>query len=202
MDLDLDILDLRGRRTRPVEAEIVRPLTDEDLATLSVERGIQPTEIKRLTDRHHALARLLAEGISDVEAAAITGYTPSRISILKDSPLFSELISHYRANKDKVFADLHERMLSAGLTAVAELTDRLEAEPEKIGTPTLIEAIKTLADRTGHGPQTKTTNVNLNVSLAARVAEGRRRAAESARVSALEAEPVFAVPAPPLETTE
>lgn len=186
MDLDFDGLDLTliGRKAQPVMAEPVRPLTEADIALLATERGIQPTALSRLTDRHHALARCLAEGMSHVEAAAITGYTPSRISILNDSPLFSELVAHYRANKDAVLADLHERMLSAGLTAITELAERLESEPEKIGTPTLIEAIKTLADRTGHGPQTKTTNLNVNVSLAARVAEGRKRAAMSTRPAA------------------
>jgi hypothetical protein len=180
MDLDLD--NLIGRKDRPVLAEIVRPLEPADLALLATERGVQPTAIKRLTDSHHALARCLAEGMKDVEAAAITGYTPSRISILRDSPLFAELIEHYRSNKNAVLADLHERMVTAGLVAVQELANRLEDEPEKIATSTLLEAVKTLADRTGHGPQTKSTNVNISLSLAERVAEGRRRAMSALRV--------------------
>ena len=196
MDLDLDI-SLLGRKTQPLTAEIVRPLVPADLALLATERGIQPTAIKRLTDSHHALARCIAEGMSHVEASAITGYTPSRISVLLDSPLFAELVAHYRGNKNAALADLHERMLTIGLVAAEELKSRLEDEPEKIGTPTLIEALKTLADRTGHGPQTKTTNVNLNVSLAARVAEGRRRAMSAP--PALEAEPVSELPTPPLD---
>jgi hypothetical protein len=183
MDLDLDSLNLIGRKSIPCLAEIVRPLTEADRALLATERGIQPTSIKKLTDSHHALARVLAEGLKDVEAAAITGYTPSRISVLRDSPLFAELIEHYRANKDTALADLHERMLTAGLVAVNELAGRLETEPEKIGTTTILEAIKTLADRTGHGPQTKSTNLNVNVSLASRVAEGRRRAMSTQGVS-------------------
>lgn len=177
MDLDLESLASIGRKSVPCLAEVVRPLTEVDRALLATERGIQPSAIKRLTDSHHALARVLAEGMKDAEAAAITGYTPSRISVLRDSPLFAELIEHYRSNKDAAFADLHERMATAGLVAVAELAERLNEEPEKIGTSTLLEAIKTLADRTGHGPQTKSTNLNVNVSLADRVREGRARAA-------------------------
>jgi hypothetical protein len=185
MDLDLDSVASIGRKTVPCLAEIVRPLTEADKALLATERGIQPSAIKRLTDSHHALARVLAEGMKDAEAAAITGYTPSRISVLRDSPLFAELIEHYRSNKDAAFADLHERMATAGLVAVAELAERLNEEPEKIGTSTLLEAIKMLADRTGHGPQTKSTNLNVNVSLADRVREGRARAASmSPRVAA------------------
>jgi hypothetical protein len=184
MDLDLESIGLIGRKSIPCLAEVVRPLTEADRALLATERGIQPTSIKKLTDSHHALARVLAEGMKDVEAAAITGYTPSRISVLRDSPLFAELIEHYRANKDTAFGELHERMLTVGLVAVQELAERLETEPEKIGTTTILEAIKTLADRTGHGPQTKSTNLNVNVSLASRVAEGRRRAMSTQGIAA------------------
>lgn len=173
MDLDLP---LTGRKASPILAEVVRSLTEADVALLSTERGIQPSSIKKLTDSHHALARCLAEGMKDADAAAITGYTPSRISVLRDSPLFAELIEHYRANKDAAVADLHERMATLGLDLVETLRERLETEPEKIGTGLVLEALKTVADRTGHGPQSKTTNVNLNVSLASRVAEGRKRA--------------------------
>ncbi len=174
MDLDLD--QLIGRKESPVMAEVLRPLGEADIALLAVEKGIQPNAIKRLTDSHHALARCLASGMSAVEASVVTGYTPSRISVLRDSPLFAELVAHYARGEDGALADLQERMLTVGLTAVEELKTRLEEEPEKIGTATLLEAVKTLADRTGHGPQSKTTNLNVNVSLASRVAEGRRRA--------------------------
>lgn len=173
MDLDLP---LTGRKHQPILAEVLRSLTEADVALLATERGIQPSSIKRLTDSHHALARCLATGMKDVEASAITGYTPSRISVLRDSPLFAELIEHYRGAEDSALADLQSRMLTTGLMAVQELHERLEAEPEKIGTSVLLEAVKTLADRTGHGPQTKSTNLNVNVSLASRVAEGRKRA--------------------------
>lgn len=178
--LDLDF-DLIGRKESPVLAEALRPLTGADVALLATERSTQPNAIKRLTDSHHALARCLAQGMKDVEASAVTGYTPSRISILRNSPLFAELVSHYQRVGDVALADLQERMLSVGLVAVEELKTRLEEEPEKIGTATLLEAVKTLADRTGHGPQSKTTNLNVNVSLAERVAEGRRRAQMSPR---------------------
>lgn len=173
MDLDLP---LTGRKTQPILAEVLRSLTEADVALLATERGIQPSSIKKLTDSHHALARCLAAGMSNAEVSAITGYTPSRISVLGDSPLFAELVEHYRKGEDGALADFQARALNVGLTALDELKDRLENEPEKIGTATIIEAVKALADRTGHGPSSKTTNVNLNVSLAERVAEGRRRA--------------------------
>jgi hypothetical protein len=61
MDLDLETLGSIGRKSVPCLAEVVRPLTEADRALLATERGIQPSAIKRLTDSHHALARVLAE---------------------------------------------------------------------------------------------------------------------------------------------
>src|SRR5687768_16258292 len=95
LDLDLDIAatDFIGRKARSVTAEVTRELTRSDLALLKTERGVQPSHIQRLSERHHALARCLASGLSVADACAITGYTPSRVSILKGDPSFEELIA-------------------------------------------------------------------------------------------------------------
>src|SRR5262245_47529587 len=87
VDLGLN-LHLGGRAAKPVFAQVTRPLREADLALLSSERGIQPVALKRITERHHALARCLATGMSATEASIVTGYSPSRISILKDDPAF------------------------------------------------------------------------------------------------------------------
>lgn len=173
MDLDLD--SLIGRKTTPVMAEVIRPLAEADLALLATERGIQPSAIKRLTDNHHALARYLARGTPDIEAALYTGYTPSRISVLKDSPLFAELVAHYRSIETEVHADAQELQNTAHLMLTKEVIRRMEEEPEKVGNSTLGDWYAKFADRTGHGPQSKTTNVNVNLSYAERVRAARTR---------------------------
>lgn len=183
MDLDFPLI---GQKERPVLAEAVRPLTEADVAMLATERSIQPSAIKRLTAGHHSLARCLALGMKDVEAAAITGYTPSRISVLRDSPLFAELIAHYTSQADSAVADVQKQLLDLALTGINEIQQRLEDEPEKISTGIVNEITKSALDRAGFGPQSKTTNLNVNVSLAERVAEGRRRAEMSARPPAVE----------------
>src|SRR6056297_3401108 len=106
MDLGLNIVNLgAGRPRKPLEAEAVRPLEQADLELAStVERNSQPPAIKRITDRHHALARLLAAGTPEGEAALILGYDNSRVSILKQSPAFQELLDLYRAEVDREFA--------------------------------------------------------------------------------------------------
>lgn len=173
-DLNLDI-NLIGRKVHAVGAEVLRELGLSDLGLLATERGIQPTHVQRITDRHHALARCLATGMSATEAGLVTGYTASRISVLRGDPSFEELISFYQGEKARPVLDLQERMTSLALDATAELQDRLELEPEKVSTDQLLDTIKLTADRTGNGP--KQTNVNVNVNLGDRMKAARERAA-------------------------
>lgn len=173
-DLGFDI-HLAGRAPKAVSAEVVRELRESDLALLATERGIQPTHVQRITSRHHALARCLASGMSATEAGLVTGYTGSRISVLRGDPAFEELISHYTSVKSETVADLQERMAQLALDATAVMADRLEETPEVFDNDQLHDLVKLTADRTGHGP--KSTTVNVNVNLGDRLRAARERAA-------------------------
>jgi len=153
----------------------VRDLTEADLSLLGQERGIKPTLIAKLRDRHHALARVLAAGMPDGTASAITGYSPSRISILKQDPSFRALMAHYAENEDAQLADFIERTTTLTLSAINELQDRLEEEPESFTHGQLQDLAKTFADRIGHAPVQRSVNVNANVDLGSRLAQARRR---------------------------
>src|SRR6266705_1477454 len=122
-DLNLDI-NLIGRKATAIGAEVLRELNQSDLALLATERAIKPTSVQRITDRHHALARCLATGMSAMEAGLVTGYTASRISVLRGDPAFEELISFYQGEKAKPVLDLQERMTSLAIDATSELQDR------------------------------------------------------------------------------
>lgn len=172
VDLGLN-LHLRGRAAKPLYAEVVRPLRESDLAMLTIERGTKPSALKKISNRHHALARLLATGVNATEASLVTGITPSRISVLKGDPAFQELMSHYTDLKAEQVADLQERLTTTALVAIDIIQDRLEEEPETFDNPELRELVKLTADRTGHGP--KSTNVNVNVNLGDRLANARKR---------------------------
>lgn len=174
-DLGFDI-HLGGRAAKPVSAELVRELTQADLALLGTERGIQPSHVQRLSDRHHALARCIATGMKDGEAALCTGYTPSRISVLRGDPAFEELVAFYRADKGALVHDLADKMASIAKDTADLLHDRLQDEPEKFSVGDLHEQLKLTADRTGHGPSAKTT-VNVNLNLGDRLKSARERAA-------------------------
>lgn len=176
-DLGLDITSLVRPGRRPVAAEgaFVRELTPADFALLAVPGSTQPIHIKKIGERHHALARALALGMKDSEAAAITGYDPARISVLKQSPAFQELLSLYRDDATRQFQDVAARLAGLAHDAVVELQHRLEESPEEISVGQLVEISKMAADRSGHGPSSK-QEVTVNVSMRERIEAARQRA--------------------------
>jgi len=173
-DLDFS-LHLGGRKAQPLGAEVIRELTSSDLGLLKTERGIKPTHIQRITDRHHALARCLATGMGAAEASLVTGYTPSRISVLRGDPAFEELIAFYTGAKGQAVLDYQEKLAIARNMATDILIERMEDNPETIDAGLALDVVKVSADRTGHGP--KATTVNVNVNLGDRMRAARERAA-------------------------
>lgn len=167
--------------------EIKRELTEEDLAALQAPPA-SPAQIrlKKLRDTHHALARAIASGMSESEAAAVTGYSLVRVSILKHDPAFQELIAQKRKAVDDAYASFHGRMASFATDIIDELRERFEDDPEAMSVKTLHELLETFADRTGHGP--RSTQVNVNVSLASRLESARERAGLTSRPKDLELE--------------
>lgn len=177
MTLPLDIIHTSGRAAIPVEVELIRPLMAADLAALDAPRNTSPSPIKRLRERHHALARNIASGMKHTDAAAICGYDISRVSILMGDPTFKELVAFYAEDVNKQYAQLHETLSGLAMDAALVLRERLEDEPEKVSTDKLTEIVKMAADRTGHGP-TMRQELNVNVGISARLAEARKRIAE------------------------
>jgi hypothetical protein len=172
-DLNLDI-HLGGRKAHAIGAEVLRELTASDLGLLATERSIQPTHVQRITERHHALARCLATGMSATEAGLCTGYTASRISVLRGDPSFEELIAFYTQAKDVKVRDLNEKLVDVASEAAAILLDRMDLDPDKLNEDFLLDAVKVGADRTGFGP--KQTNVNVNVNMGDKMKIARERA--------------------------
>ena len=121
-----------GRKpTGELQVEIVRELCEGDLPALANPPPVESRapSVQSLRASHHQLAQVLAQGTSEGEAALITGYSLSRISVLKTDPTFSELLAHYQHNRELVFADVLERMKVLGLSSLDELQERLEQEP-------------------------------------------------------------------------
>lgn len=172
-----DIFRTTGRASKPMSAVQVRELDDCDMALLAEERGVKAPPLKRLSERHHALARCLASGMAEGDAALSCGYMISRVSILKADPAFQELLAFYRADVTGKYLDMHGVLAGLSLDAAMELRERLEADmsvdDKKISFGQLMELTKLAADRTGFGPQS--SQVNVNIDLAGRLQAARER---------------------------
>jgi hypothetical protein len=115
--------------------EFVRQLTQEDVSGLAKGQLPAPVQpLARVEAKHHALARLLASGASQVEAALAIGYTPQRVHMLTEDPLFCEVLEYYRTQAEARFLDAHERLGLLGLSAAGELQKRLDETPDRLTT--------------------------------------------------------------------
>jgi len=156
----------RGKRGGPIHATFGRELNAADVEGLwhvpfgGIESETRP--LLRIRNAHHSMARLIAEGRKDVEIAAITGYSPSRISVLKGDPAFKELVAYYKGQVAEVFLNVHERLASVSMGAVEELQERLEEKPEGFANRELMELAELGLDRTGFGPK---STVQQNVAI-------------------------------------
>lgn len=183
MTLGLETLKLRTFGNLRVEhfAEIAGPLTMADVQRLEVPRETTMPPLKRITDRHHALARAIASGIKDTEVALMHGYTLPRISMLKTDPAFADLIAAYREQITIEYRGVHQKLAGVTSTALDQLEDRLEQEDLPVGQ--LLEIVKMGADRTGAGPSSTSVQVNIHANLADRMRAAREQAMAASKTS-------------------
>lgn len=168
-------LEPRGRRESPTEVTYAGEVGESDLALLAGSRDTKPRPIQKLRDRHHLLARCVAGGMSLTEASAITGYEPSRISVLKSDPAFKELVAGYQQTKELAFADFQDRAAAVALEALNLIHEELEDSPEEVSMGQKLEIVKTLADRTGNAPISRAVNVNANIDIGDRLNKANAR---------------------------
>lgn len=134
-----------GRKVpRPLELEVVRELTSDDLPVLQAPApmGTSVPSIKAIRASHHRLAELVAKGTSGVEISAITGYSQSYISNIQRSPAFAELVDYYSTQCEQLYVDAMERLKVLGLSSVEELQARVDENPEKFSPRELMELVQ------------------------------------------------------------
>lgn len=162
----------------PLTATYTRDLTAADLLETEKPKGTKPVAIKKLRRRHHELAKMIATGLPQGQAAAAMGLTDSRVSILMEDPMFKNLLTMYADQVDAAFLTVNEKMANLGEDIIDDLHETFEADPDAFTIAQKHELLKTLMDRTGNGPATATTQVNVNVGLADRMEAARNRVAE------------------------
>lgn len=178
LGLNIDFDKALGSRPPAKEVVLVRQLVMDDLEHAGEASTINDFQIKKLTERHHALARCVALGLKDHEAAARVGYDHQMLVILKRSPAFLDLVEVYRNEVNMQFADHAEQLAGLATDAVLEIRSRLEQDPDAFATKTLLEIAAVTGDRAGYGPIKRTENVNVNVSLGEKLAAARKRVAQ------------------------
>ena len=176
-----------GRAAKAVSAELERELGLEDVALLLDEKGVQAPQIKEFRERHHALARLIAEGKKPGEAALMQRYSQSRMSVLLADPAFRELVEHYRSIVDEAFLDFQQQLAALALDATMIMRSRMEDTPDDLSDAVVLQIIQVGADRTGHGPSQKVEH-NHKVGLADRLMSATARVAKMRDVTPVEIE--------------
>jgi hypothetical protein len=149
---------------RTLSVEVERELTEEDLLELRNMPKNSPPPVKTISARHKRTAMMVAEGKSDVLIADALGYTPTRISQLRQDPGFQYLVNRYENQIHEESLDdekrYQEKLRTAGEMALDEINDRLE-DPERIkhiGTSELRQIVTVAADRTVAPPKNVTTS--------------------------------------------
>ena len=147
---------------RPLQLRYLRDMSEADAHALTAPEaprvpalllaGRSPAEQMRY--RHHLLAKSLARGATDVEAAAETGYALETIRGHKASPAFRELLAYYESQHEVRHLEVAERRTHVGVQALEELAERLDdpARREAIPTQELRRIVESTLGRIGQGP--------------------------------------------------
>lgn len=159
----------------------VRPMVKSDILYLN-QPSTRP-RLARIRDSHHIIARLIVSGLTLAEIAAETGYSQTRISLLRHAPAMEELIARYRADdhdewrkhRDATYDLIH----ASGLKAWRKIADKLEADDENEITEIPIRDLMKIADSSSDrvGYHRKSTKENINIDFAARLEAAISRSA-------------------------
>lgn len=195
-DLDLTITDedleltmptafLRGRKTAvvgvfgesgPLDADDVRAAAEH--VESGGNLGVVAQDLKAIRNTHHRLAQLLAMGMDETKAAVLCNYSVTRVSILKNDPAFAELLNYYAGQVEVEWADFVSTAKELSVDFLGHLQQQLDESPEKFTPSLTLEAIKTLADRSGNAPVARAVNVSVQTNLGDRMAAAEARMRE------------------------
>lgn len=133
-------------------------LSVENAAGEPVEEIDDPSDLKKVKEKHHSVARMVASGLSQRMVANICGYTESYLSILLNAPAMQELIAFYRIQAGNAAQVISERLRTVGLKAVEKLDEKIDAG--ELNNQELLGTAKLGLDRGGHGPTSTQHNIN------------------------------------------
>jgi hypothetical protein len=130
----------------------------EVAAAAAPEELDDPADLKKIRERHHSVARMIAGGLNQRMVSQLCGYTESYLSVLLNNPSMQELIELYRIQNGGGTALITEKLRTVGLKALEKLDQQLEAG--NLSNNDLLQLGKLGLDRGGFGPQSKHHVVN------------------------------------------
>jgi hypothetical protein len=139
-------------------------------------RGRPKGGVAQIRERHHALARLVAEGLPLAEIGRVVGMTGAGVRAWADNPANAELISQYATGPREALGTFLEARTAlrnqAALLASKMIVDQLREACDSGADIPLDKLLRIMADcddRTGLGRQE--THVNMNVDFGSRLAK-------------------------------
>jgi hypothetical protein len=135
-----------------------------------VAENIKPfSVVKKFRDTHHRMAQLFAMGRRTGEVAEEMGYSVSRISILRNTPAFEELVEGYRKDVEaswRATVDEHfKAMVRVRNKAIRQMEDQMdsaEESGESIPIGTLLRIASDNSDRTGYPKRTEALTLSMD----------------------------------------
>lgn len=157
MDMS-DIIVPEGLQVKPVmtTCTIEGSLEAEDLRNLlATADNIRPddedpTDLKKIREKHHHVARLIADGLTQRLVSNICGYTETYLSILLNSPAMVELVELYRIRNGATLQIATHKLKTVGLKALEKLEQKID--DDELNNNELLGAAKLGLDRGGLGP--------------------------------------------------
>lgn len=138
--------------------------------------GVRAPSLKAIRHTHHRLAQLLAGGMDETRAGRLCNFDPTRVSVLKADPAFAELLAYYSEQVEDEFVEFVVAAKELSMDFLQHVQQQLDEAPEKFTPQLALEAIRTLADRSGNAPVSKSIAVNINQGMGDKLEAARQRA--------------------------
>lgn len=175
MDLDKLIIPEEVMSPRPIVTCVIEGILEPDDLRQIVGNALAPTEyikpaeenpndLKKLREKHHSVARMIAGGMQQRMVAMISGYDEAYLSTLLNAPSMQELVEMYRIQNGSNAQLVIEKLQTVGVTALEKLQERLDSEAG-LNNNELIQVAKLGLDRADFGPSSRRLNVNENHSI-------------------------------------
>jgi hypothetical protein len=168
MDLS-NIIVPKDLKIKPVVTCVVEGILEEsDLAELMLSSPAlgaepvaddDPSDLKKIREKHHSVARMVAGGLSQRMVSQLCGYSESYLSVLLNNPSMQELVELYRVQTGQAAQVVVEKLKSVGLKAIEALEAKMESEGG-LNNQELLSLAKLGLDRGGHGPSSSQHVIN------------------------------------------